>query len=618
MKPEPVCAEVRPEISARLDGELDPATAEWLDSHLERCAGCTAYRTIIERARSAVRLELVESVPDMADEIIESVSTRGPRERRKQAWTENLRVGLVAAVVAALLIIGASLPGSDRPPAVASADEIGRDIRAAAAGIDRYKAGYDIVERGWHPLVRERRFHAEVAYAAPDLVRVVIRDLTAYPDRDGWPANDVELVANGSGWWLREPLDCPPAALPGCGQTERGSERAVVRRQPFDGSTPVPTDMVLPVESVANSDAVVVEGRERVGYREAVHVRVPYLHAQRLISSLQFGGSWRAFHPLDRVDIWLDTETSFPLRFTVTRGESPERDVWARDSGYRDVRPLLYDATLTSLRSDLEGETFRLPPAIVTRDGGFRRTDAIEDMPVPRKLNGLSFYTSGVSKSGEQIAAWARGMQWLRMSVIRPASTLSASSEPLTVGDQIMYYRPASPSNARQIELRWGSATIVLESNLERAGLVRIAASLPVKTSPVPQTIETGERRIERGGPELASRYGFVSSPAWLPAGYRARAVVASSSPSGTTVSVYHRRSQILDGGTEIRITHSDAVKRLWPSSERYEVVKVRGSLARFSSGRSELEWVEGTTYHAISAPGFDLATIVAIAESLR
>jgi hypothetical protein len=617
VRPEPVCAETRREISALLDGELNPVAAGRLESHLEGCAGCSTYKARIEKARSAVRLELVESVPDMADEIIESVSARGPSERRKQVWTENLQVGLVAAVVAALLIVGSSLPGSDRPPAVASANEIGREIRAAAGAIGPYRAGYDIVERGWHPLVHERNFHAEVAYAGPDLVRLVIRDLTAYPNREGWPVNDVELVANGSGWWLREPLDCPPAALPGCGQTEHWSERAVVRRQPFDGSTPVPTDMILPLESVANSDAVVVEGRERIRDHEAVHVSVPYLHAQRLIASLQFGGSWRAFHPLDRVDIWLDPETSFPLRFTVTRGDSPERAAWARDSGYRDVRSLLYDATLTSFRSDLEGESFRVPRAAVTRDGGFRRTDAIEDMPVPRELIGLSFYTSGVTKTGERIAAWARGMHWLKMSITRPATSPSVSSESITVGGKIMYYRPASSTSARQMELRWGNATIVLESNLERASLVRIAASLPVQTSPAPRTIQSGERRIERGGPELAVRYSFVSSPAWLPAGYEPRAVVASSSSSGTTVSVYHRRSQILDGSTEIRITHSDAVKRLWPSSERYEAVRVRGSLARFSAGRTELEWVEDGAYHAISAPGFDLATIVAIAESM-
>jgi hypothetical protein len=44
----------------------------------------------------------------------------------------------------------------------------------------------------------------------------------------------------------------------------------------------------------------------------------------------------------------------------------------------------------------------------------------------------------------------------------------------------------------------------------------------------------------------------------------------------------------------------------------------VNGSVGRFSAGRSELEWVEGGIYRAISAPGFDLATIVGIAESLR
>lgn len=618
MKPELVCDRVRPEISALLDGELDPRSAEGVWSHVEGCAGCSAYLRVIERSRAAVRLQLVEVAPDLADEIVEAVVARGPRERRRQAWMENARIGLVAALVTALLVIGSSLPGTDRPPAVASADEIGRAIRSAAAAMGSYRAAYEVVERGWHPLVAERHFHAEVSYAAPDRMRLVVRDLTPYPDRAGWPANDVELVADGSGWWLREPLDCPPAALPGCGQPDRSVERAVVRRQPFDGSTPVPTDMILPLESIANSDAVAVLGRERVAGREAIHVRVPYFQAQRLIASLQLGGSWRAFHPLDRVDVWLDADTSFPLRFTVRRGDFPGRADWAGAEGYRDDRSVLFDATATSVRSDVEGESFRVPGAFVTRDGGFRRTDSMRGVPVPDDLAGLSFYASGRTDSGDQIAAWARGMRWLKMSVIRRPASLPFSSERLRIAGKVMYYRPASSTSARQVELRSGARTIVLESNLERAELVRIAASLPVETSAAPPAIARGGRRIERGGPELAERFAFVSRPAWLPAGYRARAVVASSSPAGTTVSVYHRRSQILDGGAEIRITHADGVERLWPSSERYLVVRVNGSPARFSAGRTELEWIDADTYRAISAPGFDVATIVAIAESMR
>jgi hypothetical protein len=56
---------------------------------------------------------------------------------------------------------------------------------------------------------------------------------------------------------------------------------------------------------------------------------------------------------------------------------------------------------------------------------------------------------------------------------------------------------------------------------------------------------------------------------------------MTSSTRAGTTISVYYRRAEVLDGDTEIRITHSDAFERLWPSSERYQVVRVRGEVLR-------------------------------------
>jgi len=618
VRAESVCGRVRADASAWLDDELDQATSRSIASHLETCRACAAYVEEIDRARSAVRLQLVEAVPDVADEIVKSVAERGPRERSRQGLVDHLRVGMVAAVVAALIVAGASIPGVDRPPDVASADEVGDGIRAAARSIDTYRATYELVERGWHPLVRERRFHAEVSYAAPDRMRLVVRDITLYPGRTGWPRNDVDLVANASGWWLREPLDCPPATLPGCGP-ERPVERAVVHRQPFDGSTPVPTDLVLPLESVAGSDAVTVVGVERVRGRDAVHVRIPYLQAQGLISSLQLGGSWRVFHPLDPVDVWLDRDTSFPLRFTVERGRSAERAEWARQAGYRDRGSTLFEATLTGLDRDLAGESFDVPAALVTRDGGFRATEDVPDLPLPRDVAGLSPFTSGVTEAGERIVAWSRGMQWLKMTVLRePASVVTASGELIEAGGKAMYYRPASPERGREVELRWGDRRIVLVSNLPRAELLRVAASIPVEAAPIGQTVRLGDRTIERLTPQNAMSYGFVEAPSWLPPGYEARLALVTRTDERATVSVHYRRGEVLDGGTEIRITHMDDVDRLWPSSERYIVVAIGDVAARFSSGRGELEWIDDGVYRAISAPGFDLPTIVAVAESLR
>jgi hypothetical protein len=153
---------------------------------------------------------------------------------------------------------------------------------------------------------------------------------------------------------------------------------------------------------------------------------------------------------------------------------------------------------------------------------------------------------------------------------------------------------------------------------MERAVLLRVAASLPVTAPRIASVVTAAGRRIERGDPELTRRHDFVARAGWLPEGYGERVAVTSSNPNGTTVSVHYRRAEVLDGGTEIRITHSDAFDRLWPSSERYQVVRLRGVLGRFSAGRGELEWIEDGIYRAVSAPGFDLRTIAAIAEGLR
>jgi hypothetical protein len=278
----------------------------------------------------------------------------------------------------------------------------------------------------------------------------------------------------------------------------------------------------------------------------------------------------------------------------------------------------LYEARLTSFDDRIEGDDFAVPRTVVTRDAGFRRQRSTRKLPMPRFLAGMSFYDSGTSTGNQQVVAWATGMQWLKLTASPGSQPTTMIGEPLVRGRKTLYYTPASPSAPRRVELHSQGRTIALESNLERATLLRIAASLPLSTSRIPPIVASSGRRIERGGPELARPYRFVTNPRWLPTGYDERAAMVSSTGAGTTISVYYRRAEVLDGDTEIRITHSDAFERLWPSSERYQVVRVRGEVARFSVGRGELEWIEAGIYRAVSAPGFDLRTILAVAESLR
>jgi anti-sigma factor RsiW len=52
------CDEVKPLLNARLDGEIDPAQAAALDSHMETCSSCAADLLELENLRFAIREEM--------------------------------------------------------------------------------------------------------------------------------------------------------------------------------------------------------------------------------------------------------------------------------------------------------------------------------------------------------------------------------------------------------------------------------------------------------------------------------------------------------------------------------------------------------------------------------
>lgn len=205
---------------------------------------------------------------------MQRVGVEGPRARRRDEWLGGVRVASIAAAVAALLLV-ASLPfGGGPPPESAEASEITEEIRAAAQALDTYRASFSIVERGWNEDVGVRRFSARVWFDAPEEFRLQVRDLTTYPD-DRWPENDVDLVANARRWWIAEPSTCPSEALPSCAVSEGSEERTVVQRQPFDGTSTLPTDIIVPLETLASSGDFSVLGRETVAGRSTIKVALP-------------------------------------------------------------------------------------------------------------------------------------------------------------------------------------------------------------------------------------------------------------------------------------------------------------------------------------------------------
>lgn len=611
------CARVRVELSARLDGEHERALDAALDAHLAWCTACRAHAEELARVRSALRLATAETVPDLTAQIARRVGAEGPRARRRTYWQARLRAASLAAAVAALVLLGASLPWQ-RSGEAARAAAITERVRAAARALSSYHAVFDIEERGWHPQVPQRRFRAELWFRAPEELRLSLRDLTTYPAAGDWPSNDVDLVVRPGRWWLSEVTSCPTQALPGCGRATI-EERSVVNRPPFDDDTRLPTDAILPLETLAESEGVQVLGSGTVAGHSAQRITLPYRQAAPLIASLQPGGSWRPLHPLDRVEVWLERETWFPLRIEVRAAANPERAAWAlrHDLGREPAGRLLFRARAIGFDEPraFAARVFDAPVSGIVRDGRFAPGRA-GALPRPGFLAGLSPYRSGRIGS-VSVLSYARGLSWLRLTGERGPAVPSLRAEELRLPNGgWAYYLPSGAGLSRRLDLYGDGWHLALESNLPRATLIDIASSIPLQSERAPRVLREGALSVRRLDAAEARALGFVRWPGWLPEGYRARVATLARSNGTRTLTVYFRRAETELDGVGIRLTQAPAAA-LPPTSERLLAVWVDGVLGRWSPERGELEWVEGGVYRAVAVPSFDVATALRIAEGL-
>jgi len=124
------CRDARSEISARLDGEADPALLAPLDEHLGGCAACRTHAAAISAAHRTVRLRAAEPVPpDLTAGVLAAIGAvdRAPR-------VGGLRIGLViVGAVQVLLAVPALVFGDDAGLPTHTARHLGSF--AAALGI---------------------------------------------------------------------------------------------------------------------------------------------------------------------------------------------------------------------------------------------------------------------------------------------------------------------------------------------------------------------------------------------------------------------------------------------------------------------------------------------------
>ncbi|MEA2446571.1 MAG: putative zinc-finger [Actinomycetota bacterium] len=620
MKSELRCEDVRPELSAYLDGELDPATSEGVESHLVTCSECRLQEKRIRRVRQLARVQPSAEVPDLVAPIMERIATRGNASVHR---FPPVRTAGIAAAAAALIVLGASLPWSDDPPDTARATEIVSGVRAAARDLTTFHARFRLTERGWHPDVDIRRFRAEVWFAAPERFRLEVHDVTSYPSTD-WPHNDVELSANARRYRISEPSTCPVDALPSCAPSVPTEQRTVINRQPFDGNSRLPTDIAIPLETLASSDGVQVLSTTRFLGTDVQRVVLPYRQAVPLVASLQAGGSWREFHPLDPVEVWIDPDTWFPLRFIVRAGDSPDRRLWASRMGAAGDRPgdVLFDASATEFDepTELPAATFKSRVAGAVQDGGFKSVDELDPV-TPGFTAGLRPYRSGITPFGQTVVTYTRGMNYLKVSNdprIRSTLVYGGPAEAITLGNGEVLFQPASERSGRRIDIFGPDGHIALETNLPRAQLIEIATSLNVRGR-LPARVRTnGGQVVRRLKPGTEERPPFALAPTWMPVGFENTSTLLTRSATGTSLTTYYQRPESSFGGFGIRIVQTPAIKTLPPVSEEVVNVRVGSYSARWSFERSELEWIADGVYRAVATPDGDLASAVLIARGLR
>jgi len=639
------CERAQAVLSAGLDGEgsSDRLSAA-ADHHAATCARCRAFEQGAERLRTSLRIREAEPVPDLVGSIMTKVASETETRRRPQRAPRPARhrspgltpvvAATIAGIMAGSVVVGG--PWQRDSTRLIAAAAVVTGVRETAPTLDAFAASYAITERGLSPDVQERRMRMDVAFLAPQRFRMDVHDLTAYPS-SRWTPSDSTFVADGSSTYRSGATGCP-ADLPagGCPPTRT----SITQRSSYSAQAPAPADLVLPLTTFSSSDGIEVVRTGRVDGRSAILVRLTFARARALFPFLELGGNWRPFFDDDRVDLWLDRTSWFPLHYTVFPSSDPARRSWELRFGRPAEAPdePILDVRLTSLDpTPPDPAAFDVPgwssartlplsefprrvgylPVTPTSPGDLELSSAVvppgDDPDAPRSV---LLYTDGMAyvRIGER-------PDWSRPTLFGPVD--DAAQQVDLVGGGVGYYEPASDGLGRRLAIHSSGTNVFLESNLPRAQLLALAASLPIRGEILPRawrTLSGSGISIERVAPSeaLARSRVPVELPATLPAGYVvASADVVSDSTGVTGVSFIFRQRESDAAGAPI-VWHVQAGDTLPPTSSagQFRVVLPDGTTARWTPDRDQLEWIADGAYLSLQgqsslAAMLDLATRV-------
>ena len=498
------CHRAQPVLSARMDGESVPrAAVASAEAHAAGCPSCASFTARSARVRTAVRIRPAMQVPDLVDPIMAAVVderiapdattrlARVPRGRRRAPAWRGVAAALAAGIVAGSVAVGGPWRAADEQTVAIAT--IVDNVHAAAASLRSYSATYAIVERGLSPDVPERRLELDVAFLHPQRFRVDVRDLTDYRSVGPPTPTAFTYIEDAPASYREESCRLPDTP---CSTTST----AEAESRPFSGAAPPAGDLIVPLATFGTGDGIRLVGTAPLDGRDAVHVVLSFERAAPLFRFLEVGGTWRPFYADDRVDLWLDASTWFPLRSTVTPSPAAARRAWENRFGLpveRSETPILVVDAIAVRDAPPDRSLFEIPdlrdptvdPASLVGRLGYAPL-------TPTETGGLSFVaasTPGLSDDGapRSLLVYARGLDYLKIAEHPdwrrpgPFGPVAPDAEEIALADGVARFAPAGEDFGNLVAIHGAGTDLYLESNLPRDELLAIAASLPVRGLPL-------------------------------------------------------------------------------------------------------------------------------------
>jgi hypothetical protein len=619
------CDDARTAISLRLDGELpDGADARAVDEHADACAECSRFERHAERVRAALRFEAVGAVPDLAPAVLADLgpgqgtgcpAVRGgghpPRSPLRPA-----RPLVVAAALAAIagLAAGVAFVGLGPEPRSPAAADLPDRVLAAQAGIESLDARFQLVEGDVTAEQGERRLGGRLVYEAPESLALTLSD--------PWSTEaDLRLVVSGERWWQSTVRACSPRPdWTGCPDAARHWVRSVRGREPFSESSPVPLELINPVDGFTPAASTLAGlGTRMIAGRRAVGVAVTAAQMGPFLDGLSTGAHLRAAHPSDPVELWLDDEHLVPLEVTVRAAGDPDRARWASSQGTADRAGdtvLRFTVTSMTINRPVADDAFATPARIVADevlDAGFR-PGAGPAGPVPSDLpEGFRPYRSGTitGTGGPTIAvdSWTDGRAWLAVRSTRewPGGRLfgglGTTVRTVGLGDAGVGY---VSDDGHKVALHGDGLDAVVSGSVAPDELRAVAARLGVTGVRVPRSWdESATATLAEAADAMP---GLLVAPE-LDGFGRPAVRIAEDLVIQDYAGAGHRGFTLVQSG----------MGALTPPANGDVVgVEVRGIAGRYSAERGQLEWAEGGATHGLSSHTLTLAELLALAQTLE